>query len=360
MSGSAVAMVFTGSGQPLERREFDVPEPRGDEVLVRIIGCTLCGSDLHSFEGRRTVAVPMVLGHEILGRIVAVGPDAPRVDATGSPLAIGDRVTWSIVASCGRCYCCQRKLPQKCERMLKYGHERLRPGGEWTGGLADYCLLASGTAIVRVPDQLLDSVACPANCATATIAAAIESAGDMRGRRVLVAGAGLLGLTACAMARSSGATEVICLDTNRDRLARSEAFGATRVVGPNELASVIAACTEGRGVDVAFELSGSADACESILGSLGLGGRLVLVGAVFPTRPIPLLMEQVIRRHLTIVGIHNYAPIHLQQAVKFLASGQQFPFGEVVTDWLPLSEANRAFSLARNPASLRIGLRPDE
>ena len=349
MSG-ARAMVFTGAGNPLEQRVFDVPEPRGDEVLVRIIGCTLCGSDLHSFEGRRSVAVPTVLGHEILGRIVAAGRDATLMDATGSPLQVGDRVTWSIVASCGRCYCCQRRLPQKCEHMLKYGHEPLRPGGEWTGGLADYCLLASGTAIVRIPGTLADSTACPANCATATIAAAVEAAGDLRGRIVLVAGAGLLGLTACAMARAQGASEVVCLDTNPARLARSESFGATRLVSPNDLASVLAATTDRRGADVALELSGSPEACESLLGSLGLGGCLILVGAVFPTRPVPLLMEQVIRRHLTVTGIHNYAPRHLQQAVAFLDQQRQFPFDAVVTDWLPLSDANRAFELARPTA----------
>lgn len=353
-------MVFTGPGQPLERCEFDVPALRADEILVRVMGCTLCGSDLHTFEGRRSVAVPTVLGHEILGLIVAVGPDARPLDSTGVSLGVGDRVTWSIVASCGRCYCCQRNLPQKCERMLKYGHEPLQPGDEWTGGLADYCLLASGTAIVRLPDELPDAIVCPANCATATIAAAVEAAGDLTGRRVLVAGAGLLGLTACAMARSLGASEVVCLDTNADRLRRAEAFGATRLVTSNDLAAVVSSATDHRGVDVAFELSGSPDACESALGSLGLGGRLILVGAVFPTRAVPLLMEQVIRRHLTLTGVHNYAPPHLHRAVNFLARERQYPFESLVADWLPLSEANRAFQLARNPSHLRVGVRPDE
>lgn len=360
MSNSATAMVFTGAGLPLERREFDIPEPQADEMLVRVLGCTLCGSDLHTFEGRRSVAVPTVLGHEILGRIVAVGPDARPVDSTGASLGVGDRVTWSIVASCGRCHCCQRNLPQKCERMLKYGHEPLRPGGEWTGGLADYCLLASGTAIVRLPDDLPDEVACPANCATATIAAAVEAAGDLNGRHVLVVGAGLLGLTACAMARSLGASEVVCLDTNADRLRRAEAFGATRLATSTDLAATVASATDRRGIDVAFELSGSPDACESALGSLALGGRLVLVGAVFPTRPIPLLMEQIIRRHLTLTGVHNYAPPHLHRAVSFLARERQYPFESLVTDWLPLSEANRAFQLAHNRSHLRMGVRPDE
>ena len=360
MKSSARAMVFTEAGQPLELSEFDVPTPQHDEILVEVLGCTLCGSDLHSFEGRRKVAVPTVLGHEILGRVVAVGSDAGKTDFTGMPFDIGERVTWSIVASCGRCYCCQRQLPQKCERMVKYGHEPLRPGGEWTGGLADYCLLASGTAIVRVPDHLPDSVACPANCATATIAAALESAGEIAGRTVLVAGAGLLGITACAMARSRGAREVICCDTDQARRTRALDFGATRIADPSELVAIAASATDQRGIDIAVELSGSPDACELALGCLGLAGRLILVGGVFPTRPVPLLMEQIIRRHLTITGIHNYAPHHLHQAVDFLSHASAYPFDSLVSNWVSLPQANEAFHLAKDPSRLRVGVRPDQ
>src|SRR5581483_7521681 len=105
--------------------------------LVRVTGCTLCGSDLHSYAGRRSVAVPTVLGHEILGRIDAFGPSTPRRDFLGQSLAEGDRVTWAIVANCGDCFYCLRGLPAKCQHSVKFGHELLRPGRELTGGLAE-------------------------------------------------------------------------------------------------------------------------------------------------------------------------------------------------------------------------------
>src|SRR5262245_2931038 len=120
----ARVVLFHGPGQPLEMVTHPVPEPAGGEVLVRISCCTLCGSDLHTHAGRRSGPVPAVLGHEITGRIEAFGPDAPRTDITGAALAVGDRITWSLVVSCGDCFFCRGDLPQKCERLFKYGHER--------------------------------------------------------------------------------------------------------------------------------------------------------------------------------------------------------------------------------------------
>src|SRR5262245_9618669 len=109
------AMVFAGAGQPLETLQFPVPTPRGTEVLVRVTCCTLCRSDLHTHAGRRVEATPTVLGHEMVGRIEAFGPESPRRDANGVPVALGNRVSWSIAVGCGSCFFCQDDLPQKCE-----------------------------------------------------------------------------------------------------------------------------------------------------------------------------------------------------------------------------------------------------
>src|SRR5689334_9209261 len=129
------AMVFTGAGEPLQPRDFHLPEPQGEEIRVQVTCCTLCGSDLHTFAGHRTTPTPTILGHEIIGTISAFGPDAEPKDYHGVPLHLGDRVTWSLAASCGDCFYCENDLPQKCERLFKYGHEALRPGHELSGGL---------------------------------------------------------------------------------------------------------------------------------------------------------------------------------------------------------------------------------
>ena len=354
----ATAAVFRGVGRPLDLMSWPIPEPGGREVLVEVVACTLCGSDLHSIHGRRSVPTPSVLGHEILGRVVAFGPEAARVDAAGKVLAEGDRVTWAVVASCGACLQCDRGLPQKCERGFKYGHEPLRPGRELSGGLADHCLLVPGTAIFRIPDGLSDEVACPASCATATVAAALEAAGPISGRSVVVVGAGMLGLTAIAWTRELGAAGVIACDPSDERLALAVAFGATGSATPSRLAEVATAATADRGVDVVLEFSGSPDAIEAAWPLLGTGGTLVLVGSVIPTRPVSVVPERIVRGCLTVRGVHNYAPRHLQGALEFLARNPQYPFGSLVSAWRTLEEIDAIVGSDLAKQALRVGIRP--
>jgi alcohol dehydrogenase len=338
-------------------RSIPVADPEQREILVRVLGCTLCGSDVHTYTGRRSTPLPTILGHEILGRIEAFGPTAVRRDARDRLLRAGDRVTWSLVASCGECFYCRRGLPQKCLNAVKYGHEPLQANARLRGGLADYCLLAPGTTVVRLEESLSDEAACPANCGTATMVAAIEAAGDLGGRCAVVLGAGLLGLTACALARSRGAADVILCDPQSLRLSRGEAFGATWRVAPGELAAAVGQATQGYGADIAIDSAGTPEAFELALPLLRLGGTFVLVGAVFPARAVELHVERVVRRNVHLCGIHNYLPEHLVTAATFLEQSEH-PWGSLVADWLPLSEAPRAFERAQDPMVLRMGVRP--
>ncbi len=356
---TASGLVFRGVGLPFDHVEWPLPEPLGTEVLVAVVACTICGSDLHSIHGRRSVPTPTILGHEILGRVVAFGPEAARVDAAGRPLGLGDRVTWSIVASCGVCFFCGHDLPQKCERGFKYGHEAFQPGRELSGGLADHCLLAPGTAIFRVPDELSDAVACPSSCATATVAAALEAGAPIAGRSVLILGAGMLGVTAAAWCRALGALDVIACDQDLERLATALAFGATRTCLPSQLIDIVAEQTGGRGIDLALELSGAPDAIEAALPCLRTGGTLVMVGSVFPSRPVSIVPERLVRGCITMRGVHNYAPRHLDSALRFLAEHPEFPFGSLVAPWRPLSELNELVARGLSLGFLRIGVRPE-
>ncbi|MDB5348214.1 MAG: phosphonate catabolism associated alcohol dehydrogenase [Schlesneria sp.] len=353
----SLAAIFDGTPGAIEVRDLPLPELHGAEMLVRVLGCTLCGSDLHSFDGRRSVPIPTILGHEIVGEIVAFGETASRRDFAQRELTVGDRITWAIVASCGDCFYCQRDLPQKCLRSVKYGHEIVRPGQELLGGLAEHCLLVHGTAVVRLPSDLPLSVACPANCATATIVAALEAAGPLENRNVCIFGAGMLGLTACAMARCQGAAIVVCVEPDAARRQRALKFGATHVSDCVDLAAMTRQAGLQHGFDAVLELSGHPSAFDAAWPLIRTGGTLVLVGSVFPAAPVPLSFEQIVRRQLTIRGIHNYAPRHLLTAVEFLSRHHHdYPFAELVTQWVPLTSIADAFQLAKDPGAIRIGV----
>jgi alcohol dehydrogenase len=110
------ARVFDGPGRPLRLVLFPRPALGPGEALVRVRLCTLCGSDLHTFFGRRTEPTPAVLGHEMVGEVEELGPGEALVDLDGESLRIGDRVVWSVAISCGRCFFCAYELRRSARR----------------------------------------------------------------------------------------------------------------------------------------------------------------------------------------------------------------------------------------------------
>ena len=150
MQISAQISRFHGTEGPFEVCEVPVIATPAD-TLVQVSLATICGSDLHTVSGRRDAPTPCVLGHEAVGTIAA--PTQHR-SATGELLREGDRVTWSLMASCGRCaYCTDRNLPQKCETLFKYGHARSEGATTLSGGFATHILLRPGTAIYHIPER---------------------------------------------------------------------------------------------------------------------------------------------------------------------------------------------------------------
>jgi putative phosphonate catabolism associated alcohol dehydrogenase len=355
--------VFVAPGAPLEIRPFPRPRLEEGELLVAVACCTLCGSDLHSLRGKRPVPAPSILGHEIVGRLIAWGGSGPVRDLVGQTLSVGDRVTWSIAASCGTCFYCTHGLPQKCSSLFKYGHQQITDRHPLSGGLATHCHLARHTPVLRVPDELTDQVASPANCATATVAGALRVAGPCRDEVVWIQGAGMLGLTAAAFCSRQGAARVLVTDVDPRRLARAAAFGATDPIsvaqGTASLRETIREATRGRGVDLVLEMSGHPEATEQALRELRIGGRLILVGAVFPSRPLEVEAEQIVRRLLRIEGLHNYRPDDLVTAVEFLRENHgRFPFAQLVEAEFPLLETEDAVRYASESKAFRVAVRP--
>lgn len=327
------AAVWTGTG--VDIRSVAIPELREGETLVRVRLATVCGSDLHTVRGRRTAPCPSVLGHEAVGDVLAAGPHAP--------VAVGQRVVWSVTVGCGDCPRCRSGRTAKCLSVRKIGHEPF--DGDWplSGAYAEHVVLPAGGCVVAVPAGLPDAVAAPAACATATVMAALEPAGDLAGRRVLVCGAGMLGVTAAAACADAGAAVSITdVDARRVELARC--FGG--------------APDHGGPVDVAVDFSGSSAAVGDALARLDVGGILVLAGSVMPSPPVPVDPETVVRRWLTVTGVHNYEPRHLHAAIDFLnRTRHTYPWASVVADPIPFDAVADALTSA--PAGkLRASVAP--
>jgi len=315
-------------GDAVRLVDVPLPAPGPGEVLVRVVLATVCGSDRHTVSGRRSSPSPSVLGHEAVGEIVEVGPGG-AVGDDGGALAAGDRVVWGVTVACGACDRCRDGRTAKCRAVRKVGHEAFDSGWPLSGTYARHVLLPAGATIARVPVTVPDALAAPAGCATATVMATVDAAGPLAGRRVLVSGAGMLGLAAVVAARDAGATEVVVTDPDVGRRRLATRFGATATLGIHEDVAP---------VDVAIELSGASAAVARCLDALDVGGRLVLAGSVAPAPAVPLDPERVVRGWLTVTGVHNYEPRHLRAALRLLdRTRDAVPWGELVTPAAPLA-----------------------
>ena len=341
-------------------RSYAFPVPQPGEVLVRLTCCTICGSDLHTYTGKRCETTDLcVLGHEMVGVIETLG-DLEMRDYHGNLLKKGDRVTWSMVVSCGACFYCTHGLSQKCASKFKYGHDDW--DGVPTGGLAEHCLLKEGTPIFKVPDSLVDIVVAPANCAVATVAAAarlVQETHPIAGSRILITGSGMLGLVAtCFLTELNG--EVVVAEPNAKRRKQAKSFGATLCVDPNdpgELARSFQSFTEGEGFDICLDFSGHNSGVEQCLDSVRVGGCVMLVGSVFPTDSIELNPEVLVRKMLTIRGLHNYRPDDLATAIDFLTrTSSIYPFAELIGRLFRLDESEQAFDFALQESPIRVGI----
>lgn len=359
---AALAQVWTGPGKPHECIAVPgVALDRG-EVLVAVELATICGSDVHTVSGHRATPTPTILGHEYVGRVVAIGSDSIR-SVDGATVRIGNRIVWSVFAACQRCDRCRQGIPQKCRELLKYGHERVSQRWELNGGFATHVHGRAGTTIARVPEQLAADVLAPASCATATAAAALRSASevvDLEGAVVVISGAGLIGLTVAAMAVDEGAT-VIVRDPEPRRRELASRFGAAATwdpTGSQPLTQLLASGGWGDPTAI-IEASGARSAVRAAFGNVGVGGAVILVGSVFATEPVPLDPEQVVRRCLTLRGVHNYAPRDLARAVQFLRERHaRYPFASLVGEAFALDQIDQAIRRAADGAHVRVAIRP--
>ena len=326
------------------QREFSVPDNiEPGAVLVRTRTATVCGSDMHTFRGRRHYPTPCILGHEGIGTIDQLGSGVDT-DAAGNTLAAGNRITWTIMACCGMCYfCMQKQLPQKCLKLFKYGHSRSDAWPYFTGTFAEYVYIKPGTGVFRVPRDMTDEEASPLMCAASTVAGGIERVGIQAGDTVLVQGAGMLGLYAVSMAKERGAGQVIVTDVIEDRLTLASQFGADHVfnaktAGAAGAEEIVRDLTRGWGADVAIEVTGSPEVIESGVKMLRTGGRYLLEGSIYPGDKINLDAGDLITRCITIVGVHNYEPRHLGLALAFVNKNRnKYPFGKLVGPKFPLT-----------------------
>jgi (R,R)-butanediol dehydrogenase/meso-butanediol dehydrogenase/diacetyl reductase len=254
------AAIFDGVGRPLRVGDLTSPEPAPDEVLLHIAACGICGSDLHMTEDPVTFGVGQgtVLGHEFAGKVVAAGSEVTN-------LKVGDRVAVAPMLGCGKCESCRRGEPAWCSQMRLIG-----------GGYAEYTTVAARQCR-RLPDELPTAEGALAEPTSVGLHAVARS-GLKQGERVLILGAGPIGLLVAFWARRMGAGAVIVADVHRHQEARAEAVGATgfAISGP-KLAADLQEMIGGP-PDIVFECVGKKSLIDFACRLVRVHGTVVGVG----------------------------------------------------------------------------------
>lgn len=364
---SARVAVFDTPNGAFRLAEYQLRPPMPGEVLVRIRMCTICRSDIHTYQGHRPGPVPGLLGHEIVGDIVALGAGVAS-DLQGHTLAQGDRITWSEYFVPKRSYLGEvLDLPQKSPSVCKYGHMSADTSPHHHGGFGEYCYIHPDSWILKLPEALSDEEATPINCGVATMCAVIEAAQIQFGQIVVIQGLGLLGLYGAALAKARGAGMVIGIDPVPARQKLAMKFGVDNVFDPGELSrpealDALKQCLSqkgGGGADVVIEICGNPEAIPLGLSFLRAGGRYLLAGTVNPDSQVNVNANLILRQCITMTGIHNYHPRHLIHALEFiLANRNRYPFHELVDGRYPLEEIHSAMRAAATHQVLRAAILP--
>ena len=330
------AAVVTTVHAPLEIQSVPIPALEPGGVLVKVDAATLCGTDVHIWEGvsASVGGVPYIPGHETCGTIVEIG--GTRTDLLDVPLRVGDRII-ATYAFCGHCYFCSiARQAVLCTNVVTYGRSRSDRPPYLLGGCAEYHYFPPGCDIVRVPDAVTPALAASAACALRTIMHAFEKLGRLGSHEtVLVQGAGPVGLYAAAVARDRGAGKVLVIGAPANRLRVAEAFGADAtldldaVPDPAQRKAWALEQTAGRGPDVVLQCAGSPAIVEG-LDLVRRGGKLVSIGATGGTIALPGGVFT--GKYVDVLGIVMAEGRHFYEAVNFLATRKtQFPFERMIT-----------------------------
>lgn len=336
------ALVFEQYAGPLTVREVPDPTAPARGVVVRVEATGLCRSDWHGWMGHdRGIALPHVPGHELAGRVEAVGAAVDR-------WSVGDRVTVPFVCACGACEQCASGNQQVCARQTQ-------PGFTGWGSLAELVALDHADVnLVGLPGAVTAVAAAGLGCRVATAHRAVVTQGGVRpGWWVAVHGCGGVGLSAVMVAVAAGA-RVVAVDVSPAALELARSFGAEVVVaagGGTGAGSASRAVREasGGGVHLSLDCLGSHETCAESVRGLRPRGRHVQVGLLPPDLGHPAVpMARVIAQELEIVGSHGM-PAHDYPALLAMVETGRLRPADLVTREIGLEDATEALPAMGRP-----------
>ena len=341
----AVMKIARGEGNVEVR---DVPEPHAGprHVVLQVAAAGVCGTDIHIYrdDGGYAFNPPVVLGHETAGTVVEVGADVHRIK-------VGDRVTTeTFYYTCGQCRFCRSGYPNLCP-------ERKSIGSGVDGAMTKYVVVPEHNCHVLPEgvDLLAGSITEPLACCVHGI---LERAGILPGDVVLVSGPGAIGQFCHQVAKSAGATTIVCgVGGDEGRLELARELGADHVlnVQTDDLRGLVRDLTDDRGVDVAVEAAGANTSLQQCLDLVRKGGTLAQMGLY--ARPVSFDMNLVPLKELKLTGSFSHVPSAWPRALRLVAEGK-VNSRRLITRQVPITEWKSAFEAFNARTECKIVVTP--
>lgn len=341
MERTARAATLVAPSQ-LEIREYPIPEVGEDGALLQIELGGVCGTDVKYYRGRIPTPIPIILGHEILGRIVCIGPAAERIHRVKE----GSRVILKGSRGCGNCAACRRGAPRFCPSRTAYGFATsCADPPHLFGGFADYLYVAPDAQLTVISEDLPGEAA----VLIASVMAngyqwAVHQGGATLGSYVVIQGPGQQGLACTWAAAHAGAARIVVTGLGRDadRLALARRWGAHRTVDVEheDLIDMVHQETGGEMADVVVDVSGSPAAIATSLDCVRTQGTFVLGGLTGSETLTSLRVDPIVMREIRVQGAFTADHVALAATLR-LVEATRFPVEEMVSHVFPLEEAAR-------------------
>lgn len=348
--------------QPLKIVELDLDPPGPGEVLVKIRAAGLCHSDLSVIDGNRPRPMPMVLGHEAVGVVEAVGSGVTQLN-------VGDHVVTVFVPSCGKCSPCSQQRPALCEPGFKAnvagtlltGARRLHNDSQvnhhlGVSGFASHAVVAAESC-VRIEKSLPFDIAAVFGCAVITgVGAVVNTSQIQSGQSAAVVGLGGVGLAAILGAKRAGAAPLVAVDLSDAKLAIAQQFGATHTfnAAAPDCVEQIRKATNG-GVMHALEMAGSAKALELAWQITARGGKTVTAGLPHPDARLPISPVQLVVEERSLLGSYVGSCVPSRDIPKFIEWFRQgeLPVDKLLSERIGLDQINEGFDRLADGQTVR-------
>ena len=350
----------------IEVKEFPIPALQDDDILVKVEGCGVCGTDVHEWKGDPFGLIPVTLGHEGTGEIIALGKNV-KTDTAGKPIKVGDKIVTSVI-SCGECFVCRNQPANTnlCDKQGVFGlipHSDAQP---LTGWFATHLLIrGKGSTYFVVNDlDLQERMLLELACVCVHALKRANSTGLINfNSKVLVQGLGPVGLVMISVLRAAGVNHIFAIDGTPKRLEMAKKLGAKTVISFKEVTSLdervamVKKAANGVGVDFAFQCTGAPMAAKDIYEYIRRGGGMCEMGFFVNNGEYTVNPHfAMCNKEITIVGSWDYSADDYPTTMAFLRQAREMkiPIKELITHSYPLDKLNEAMEMNVSQQGIKI------